>query len=85
MDAATISFTHQVDRRGVRVELKTEESNAVLLLPRSAAVMKLEHRALSAAQTGPHWFVFATRTGRPLGHRNVLRALYPAQERARRP
>ena len=28
--------------------------------------------------------MFATRTGRPLGQRNVLRALYVAQERARR-
>ena len=29
--------------------------------------------------------MFATRTGRPLGQRNVLRALYVAQERARDP
>jgi integrase len=29
--------------------------------------------------------VFATRTGRPLGQRNVLRALYRAQGRARTP
>jgi integrase len=85
LDAATISFTHQVDRRGVRVELKTEESKAVLPLPRSAAAMMLEHRARTAAPTGPHSFVFATRTGRPLGQRNVLRVLYTAQERARRP
>lgn len=85
LDTAAISFTHQVDRGGVRVELKTEESKAVLPLPRSAAVMMLEHKARTAAPTGPHSFVFATRTGRPLGQRNVLRALYTAQERARKP
>jgi integrase len=82
LDAATIAFTHQVDRRGVRVLLKTEESRAVLPLPRSAAVMMLEHKARSL-HTGPRSFVFATASGRPLGQRNVLRALYTAQERAR--
>ncbi|HWK25128.1 MAG TPA: hypothetical protein VNS09_01105 [Solirubrobacter sp.] len=29
--------------------------------------------------------MFATRTGRPLGYRNVMRALYAAQQRARTP
>jgi hypothetical protein len=71
-----------VDRRGVRVPLKTEESRAVLPLPRSAAVMMLEHKARSL-HTGPRLFVFATASGRPLGQRNVLRALYTAQQRAR--
>jgi integrase len=84
LDAATIAFTHQVDRRGTRVPLKTDESKAVLPLPRSAAVMMLEHKARTAAPDGPRAFVFATGSGRPLGQRNVLRALYTAQERARR-
>ena len=82
LDAATIRFTHQVDRKGARVELKTDESKAVLPLPRSTAAMLLEHRARST-HTGPRAFVFATASGRPLGQRNVLRALYVAQERAR--
>jgi integrase len=82
LDLATVRFTHQVDRRGVRVQLKTDESKAVLPLPRSTAAMLLEHKARSL-HTGPRAFVFATRTGRPLGQRNVLRALYRAQERAR--
>jgi hypothetical protein len=42
---ATIRFGHQVDRQGRRVELKTGESKSVLPLPRSAAVMLLEHKA----------------------------------------
>lgn len=54
----------------------------MLPLPRSAAVMMLEHKARSL-HTGPRSFVFATASGRPLGQRNVLRALYTAQERAR--
>jgi integrase len=82
LDAATITFTHQVDRGGRRVPLKTEESKATLPLPRWAALMLLEHRA-RGGHTGP--FVFATRSGRAIGQRNLLRALYTAQERARKP
>jgi integrase len=82
LDAATIAFTHQVDRRGMRVALKTDESRATLPLPRSTALMLLEHRA-RCLNAGPGAYVFATRSGRPLGQRNVLRALYRAQERAR--
>jgi integrase len=44
--------------------------------------MLLEHKARSS-HTGPRAFVFSTSTGRPLSQRNVLRALYRAQERAR--
>jgi integrase len=82
-DAATIRFTHQVDRQGRRVELKTEESKATLPLPRSAAVMLVEHKARTRAPTGPRCYVFGTRTGRPVNQRDVLRALHRAQERAR--
>jgi hypothetical protein len=80
---ATIRFTHQVDRKGRRVELKTEESKATLPLPRSTALMLLVHKARTRAPTSPRSFVFGTVTGRPLGQRNVLRALYRAQEHAR--
>lgn len=82
LDAATIRFTHQVDRDGQRVSLKTEESKALLPLPRSTAVMMLEHNARSA-HSGPRAFVFSTVTGRALGQRNLLRALYRAQAAAR--
>lgn len=84
LDRATIRFGHQVDRQGRRVELKTDESKAVLPLPRSAAVMMLEHKTRSP-RSGPRAYVFATKTGRPLGQRNVVRALHRAQERARTP
>jgi hypothetical protein len=82
LELATITFSHQVDRSGERVPLKTDESKATLPLPRSTALMLLEHRARSV-HAGPRAFVFSTRSGRPLGQRNVLRALYRAQERAR--
>jgi integrase len=83
LDAATVRFTYQVDRKGRRAELKTEESKATLPLPRSAAVMLLEHKARTRAPTGPRSYVFGTRTGRPINQREVLRALHRAQERAR--
>jgi integrase len=81
---ATIRFTHQVDRKGERVPLKTEESKATLPLPRAAARMLLEHK-LRSMHSGPRAFVFVTRTGRAISQRDVLRALYRAQERARKP
>lgn len=83
LDAATITFSHQVDRKGRRVELKTDESKATLPLPRATALMMLKHKSRSS-HVGCQAFVFSTRTGRPLGQRNVLRALYRAQQNARR-
>lgn len=81
---ATIRFTHQVDRQGRRVPLKTEESKATLPLPRAAAWMLRKHK-LASQHSGPRAFVFSTRTGRAISQRDVLRALYRAQERARTP
>jgi integrase len=46
--------------------------------------MLLEHK-MRSSHTGAESFVFASRTGRALSQRNVLRALYRAQERARTP
>ncbi|HEY6878063.1 MAG TPA: hypothetical protein VI299_08580 [Polyangiales bacterium] len=84
LDAATIRFGFQVDRQGNRVPLKTDESKATLPLPRSVAAMLLEHKA-RCVHSGPRSYVFSTNTGRALGQRNVLRALYRAQELARTP
>jgi integrase len=79
---ASIAFTHQIDRRGQRAPLKTDDSEGIVVIPRAAATMLRRHRARSA-YGGPHDFVFATRTGRPLSQRNVCRALKAAQKRAR--
>jgi len=85
LDRATIRFGYQVGRDRKRVELKTEESKATLPLPRSTALILLEHKARTPAPSTPRSYVFATRIGRPINQRNVLRALYRAQERARTP
>jgi integrase len=79
---AAVTFTHQVDRKGERVALKTDESRRTVELPPSMAVMLLEHLARSPRK-GAGAFLFATRSGRALGQRNALRELRRAQERAR--
>lgn len=80
--AASIAFTHQVDRHGQRAPLKTDDSEGVVLVPRAVATTLRRQRSRSVYD-GPHDFVFATRTGRPLSQRNVCRALKAAQKRAR--
>ncbi len=81
LDRATARIEFQVDRRGRRQPLKTPESRRMIELPRPLAIMLLEHKQRSAS-CGAVDFVFASRSGRPLGHRNVLRALRRAQQRA---
>jgi integrase len=56
----------------------------VIELPRQLVAMLLEHKARSRFK-GPRDFVFCSRSGRPLGQRNALRALRLAQTKARRP
>jgi len=80
---ATIRFTHQLDRSGERVELKTEESKATLPLPRATVRLLLAHKAHTKSPTGARSYVFATRDGNPMSQRNLMRVLYKAQERAR--
>jgi len=80
-DEAAISFEHQVDRQGQRVALKTDESRRIVEIPRQLARLLLQHRASSAHSTNSA-FVFATRTGRAIGQRNVLRELRRAQKAA---
>jgi hypothetical protein len=78
---AAVSFEFQVDREGRRQPLKTDESRRTVELPRPLAAMLVQHKLASLRST-PRDFVFASRSGRPLGQRNVLRALRRAQERA---
>lgn len=75
---ASITFTHQIDRRGQRAPLKTADSEGVVVIPRAIATMLQRHRTHSA-YGGRTDFVFTTRTGRPLSQRNVYRALKAAQ------
>lgn len=81
VDAAEVRFSHQASRKGERVALKTQESRRTVELPRQLAVLLAEHRAASL-HSKPDAFVFATRSGRPIGQRNVLRELRRAMTKA---
>ena len=81
LDDAEIEFAWQVDRHGNRRPTKTDGSARTVPIPRALARMLVRHRTESSHR-GPDDFVFATRTGRPLGQRNVARALRSAQVKA---
>jgi integrase len=82
LDDAEITFGFQVDRKGNRRPTKTDGSARTVPIPRELARVISRHRR-TASDTRPEAFVFATRSGRPLGQRNVARALRTAQKRAR--
>jgi integrase len=82
LQAADITFSYQADRKGERVALKTEESRRTVEIPRQLAGLLLEHR-LGSRFSREADFVFATRSGRALGQRNVLRELRRAMGAAR--
>ncbi len=79
---AELTFGWQVDRRGNRRSTKTDGSARTVPIPEGLARILLRHQDRAAAAV-PEAFVFATRTGRPLGQRNVQRALRVAQVSAR--
>ena len=81
LDVAEVSFEYQADRKGERHELKTETSRRTIELPRQLAAMLVGHR-LRQLGGNEHAFVFATKSGRPLGQRNVLRELRRAMKSA---
>jgi integrase len=79
---AEVEFGWQVDRKGSRRPTKTAGSARTVPIARELAVILARHK-LASRETSPDAYVFATRTGRPLGQRNVARALRAAQRRAR--
>lgn len=81
VDDAEIQFAWQVDRHGNRRPTKTDGSARTVPIPRPLAQMLVRHRS-GSHHAAPDDFVFATRTGRPLGQRNVARALRNAQVKA---
>jgi integrase len=82
LDDAELTFAWQVDRKGNRRPTKTDGFARTVPIPRELAVILARHKVASR-DTTPEAFVFATRSGRALGQRNVARALRSAQERAR--
>jgi integrase len=79
---AEIEFAHQVDRHGNVRPTKTDDSVRTIPIPRELALI-LERHGERSTDVGPADFVFCTRTGRPLGQRNVARALRLAQAKAK--
>jgi integrase len=82
VEDAEVEFSWQVDRKGMRAPSKTAGSARTVPIPRELAVLLARHRKASQ-RTSPADFVFATRSGRPIGQRNVARSLRAAQARAR--
>jgi integrase len=80
LDLAEIRFEVQADRKGLLQPLKTEQSRRTVEIPPQLAAILVRHKLASDAR--PYGPVFATRSGRPLGQRNVLRALRQAQKGA---
>lgn len=81
-DDAEIEFGWQVDRYGNRRPTKTDGSARTVPIPRPLALLLTRHK-LESRYIQPGDFAFCTRTGRPLGQRNVIRALRTAQRAAR--
>jgi integrase len=82
VDDAEVEFAYQVDRHGTLRPTKTDCSARTVPIPRELALILTSHRTRSKFVRSLD-FVFTTRTGRPLGQRNVLRALRRAQVKAR--
>jgi integrase len=81
LDDAEIEFGWQVDRRGHRQPTKTDGSARTVPVPRELAVLLARHK-LASRHAQPGDYVFVTSTRRPLGQRNIARALRRAQTRA---
>ncbi len=70
LEAGTAAITHQLDRRGAHVELKTARSRRTLELPAGLTSALRAHK-LATSHGRPSDYVFCSQTGRPLDHRNV--------------
>lgn len=81
IEDAEVEFAHQVDRRGNVGPTKTDGSARTIPIPPQLAHLLAEHR-LRSQTVAPDRFVFATRSGRPFGQRNIGRALRAAQVKA---
>jgi len=79
---ADVEFACQVDRHGNLAPTKTDGSARTVPIPRELALVLLRHQR-QAKWTCPEDFVFSTRTGRPFGQRNIVRALRAAQRLAK--
>lgn len=80
-DEATVSFSHQLDRKGRRVPLKTKRSRRCIEIPRPLVAALRAHKVASS-KSGKHDLIFVNRVGLGHDHRNVGRVLARAVKRA---
>lgn len=81
IEDAEIEFAHQVDRHGNLRPTKTHGSARTIPVPPELARILAAHKRRSMFVRTQD-FVFATRSGRPFGQRNIGRALRVAQSKA---
>ncbi|HUA49189.1 MAG TPA: site-specific integrase [Solirubrobacteraceae bacterium] len=81
LEEADVEFVCQVDRHGNVRPTKTDGSVRTVPIPAELAAILSRHKDC-ARYSSPQDFVFSTCTGRPLGQRNVARALRQAQQKA---
>ena len=70
LDHQTVTFTHQLDRHGKRVPLKTKRSRRCIEVT-PTLVSKLREAKVAANACGDHDLVFVSRVGTPHDHRNI--------------
>lgn len=85
----TLHVQRQWQRDGSYAEPKTAKGRRTIDLPASCVAVLKEHKRAQAEErllVGPEWqandLLFCTHQGRPLSHRNVLRAFKLLMERA---
>lgn len=68
--AATVTFTHQLDRSGERVPLKTKRSRRCIEIT-PALVAALRQHKIASPRSGKYDLVFVNRERRGYDHRNI--------------
>ena len=82
-DAGTVAVTHQLDRRGDYVKLKSKRSRRTIVIP-NRLLAKLREIKLASAKSGANDYLFVNDQGEPWDHRNIGgRALRRAMTTAR--
>ena len=83
-NVSVLHVRRQWAQEGALTEPKTEDSKRDVILAPGLVSFLREHRekALTLGRARPEDFVFASRRGTPLGHRNVNRAFTKIVERA---
>lgn len=69
-EAGSALISHQLDRQGTYVPLKTKRSRRTIELPASLVTQLRAHK-LASPYSGEHDYVFASRSGAGHDHRNI--------------